>query len=71
MQAGFAMTNPDPGWSPDGLHMFDVGEIAQDDSEEIIARVAKPLGNLLEAAAGFCTEGTCKVAFWPYENRIR
>lgn len=63
MQAGFAMTNPDPGWSQQGLHMFDVGEEAQEDSAEIISRVARPMGNLLQAAAGYCKDGGCKVAF--------
>ena len=61
MQAGFGMTNPDPGWSSGGLHMFDVGEIAQDDSEEIISRVARPMRNLIQAAAGYCNNDDCKV----------
>ena len=66
MQAGFGMTHPDPGWHPEGFHIFDVGYEAQDDSQEIKTRVARPLGNLLQAAAGFCNEGLCKVSpAWP------
>lgn len=55
------MTTLSPGWHHQGLHMFDVGDVAQGDGDEITDRVAKPMGNLLQAAAGFCQTGTCKV----------
>ncbi len=64
MQAGFAMTAPDPLWHPDGAStMFDVGAIAQKDDQDIRPRIARVLGNLLTAAAGGCAAGsTCRVA---------
>ena len=55
------MTAPDPLWHPQGLFMCDVGEEAQADHEDITPRVARVMGNLLEAAAGDCTQGLCKV----------
>ena len=55
------MTAPDPLWHPQGLFMFDVGEEAQADHEDITPRVARIMGNLLEAAAGDCTQRLCKV----------
>lgn len=61
MQAGFGMTTPDPEWHPEGLFVFDVGAEAQADHEEIVPRVARIMGNLLQAAAGECRQGTCKV----------
>lgn len=42
--------------------MFDVGPQAQEDHEEIVGRVARLMGNLLQATAGGCTEDPCKVA---------
>jgi len=59
------MTVPDPVWHPEGLHMFDVGREAQEDRDEIVSRVARPMGNLLQAAAGFCKIGLCKVRIPP------
>lgn len=41
--------------------MFDIGREGQSDHEEIISRVAKPMGRLLQAASGDCDSGTCKV----------
>ena len=59
---GYGMTTPDPTWHPDGLSMFDIGGEGQGDGDSIIDRAARPFGNLLEAAAGFCQNGTCKVS---------
>lgn len=61
LQMGYGMTSPDPFWHPHGLSMFDVSGEAQGDGDDIVARVARPFGNLLQAAAGFCRNGTCKV----------
>ncbi len=65
------MTNPDPGWSHKGLHMFDVGEEAQADSDEIISRVAIPMGNLIQATAGYCTRDDCQVASLEASQALR
>lgn len=55
------MTAPDPLWHPRGLTMFDVGRIAQRDDEPIQPKVALVMGNLLQAAAGGCLKGACRV----------
>lgn len=55
------MTAPDPAWHPRGAAMFDVGAVAQHDHEDIRERIAVVLDDLLQAAAGGCTGGTCKV----------
>lgn len=55
------MTAPDPLWHPRGLTMFDVGRIAQRDDEPIQPKIAHVMGNLIQAAAGGCLKGACKV----------
>jgi hypothetical protein len=55
------MTAPDPLWHPAGAAMFDVGAVAQRDHEDIRDRIAVVLDVLLQATAGGCTGGTCKV----------
>ena len=59
------MTAPDPLWHPRGLTMFDVGRIAQRDDEPIQPKVAHVMGNLLQAAAGGCLKGACRVSASP------
>ena len=59
---GIGMTNPDPMWHPKGLLHFDIGRVAQDDHQEIVPRVAGGMGNLLNACAGSCKQGLCKVS---------
>jgi hypothetical protein len=55
------MTAPDPLWHPRNLTMFDVGRIAQRDDEDINPRIAHVMGNMLQAAAGGCHNGFCRV----------
>ena len=55
------MTAPDPLWHPRGLTMFDVGRIAQRDDEPIQPKIAHVMGNLIQAAAGGCLKGACRV----------
>ena len=60
-QAGFGMTAPDPRWHPRNLTMFDIGREAQSDNEGIEPRIAHAIGNMLQAIAGGCQLGLCKV----------
>ena len=60
-QAGFGMTAPDPRWHPRNLTMFDIGREAQSDHEGIEPRIAHAIGNMLQAIAGGCQLGLCKV----------
>lgn len=60
-EAGFAMTAPDPLWHPRSLTMFDVGRSQQLDHEDIQPRIAHIMGNMLQALAGGCRSGLCKV----------
>ena len=62
LQAGFGMTDLDPLWHPrPGRSMFDIGRISQLDGETIKDRLATFMGTLLQAAAGVCSYGICKV----------
>ena len=61
MQAGFGMTAPDPRWHPRGMAMFDVGRWQQLDHEDIQPKIAHVMGNMLQAVAGGCNSGFCKV----------
>ena len=61
VQAGFGMTAPDPRWHPRGMTMFDVGRLQQLDHEDIQPKVAHVIGNMLQAIAGGCQTGFCKV----------
>ena len=62
MQAGFGMTAPDPRWHPRDMAMFDVGRWQQLDHEDIQPRIAHVMGNMLQAVAGGCNSGFCKVS---------
>ncbi len=62
------MTAPDPLWHPRGLTMFDVGRIAQRDDEPIQPKVAHVMGNLLQASAGGCLKGACRVSTFPFSS---
>lgn len=55
------MTAPDPRWHPRSQTMFDVGREAQSDHEGIQPRIAHAIGNMLQAIAGGCQLGLCKV----------
>ena len=55
------MTAPDPRWHPRNLTMFDIGREAQSDHEGIEPRIAHAIGNMLQAIAGGCQLGLCKV----------
>ena len=55
------MTAPDPRWHPRNLTMFDIGREAQSDNEGIEPRIAHAIGNMLQAIAGGCQLGLCKV----------
>ena len=61
LQAGFGMTAPDPRWHPRDMTMFDVGRWQQLDHEDIQPRIAHVMGNMLQAVAGGCNSGFCKV----------
>lgn len=56
------MTAPDPRWHPRGMTMFDVGRAQQLDHEDIQPKVAHVIGNMLQAVAGGCQTGFCKVS---------
>ena len=58
------MTDLDPLWHPRGRVMFDVGRESQLDHETINGRLAVFMGTLLQAAAGACSQGICKVHTW-------
>ncbi len=55
------MTAPDPQWHPRDMSMFDVGRWQQLDHEDIEPRIAHVMGNMLQAIAGGCQSGFCKV----------
>ena len=59
------MTAPDPRWHPRNLTMFDIGREAQSDGEGIEPRIAHAIGNMLQAMAGGCQLGLCKVRECP------
>ena len=61
-QAGFGITDLDPMWHPRPERaMFDVGRASQLDGETSNARLASFMATLLQAAAGVCSGGICKV----------
>ena len=55
------MSAPDIRWHPRDLSMFDVGRWQQLDHEDIQPRIAHVMGNMLQAIAGGCQSGYCKV----------
>ena len=55
------MTAPDPRWHPNNMTMFDVGRVQQLDHDDIQPKIAHVMGNMLQAVAGGCLSGFCKV----------
>lgn len=55
------MTAPDTMWHPRNKTMFDVGRLQQLDHEDIAPKIAHVMGNQLQALAGGCQSGFCKV----------
>ena len=55
------MTAPDPRWHPRNMTMFDVGRVQQLDHDDIQPKIAHVIGNMLQAIAGGCQSGFCKV----------
>lgn len=61
MQAGVAVTDPDPLYHAEGLTMFDPTPEPYDPESHTLIKAARFLGNLMRSSQGLCTD-LCKVS---------
>lgn len=60
LQLGYAMTDPDPLYHPEGMAIFDPIPAPYGVDEHILHKASRFLGNLLRLSTGFCS-GLCEV----------